>query len=301
MTATTLTICICTSGRPAELDRCLASIEAGDRLPDAVIVSDDSAHPDGRRAVVDVVARYPFANYLEGPRRGLCANRNRVIAAVTTSHLSLLDDDAAVGPNFISNAYRLAASTPDAIFSGDVLEGGDRRTPTTNQTFLGHFGRPPRSGEPLSNIHLNCNVLPTAATRDADFSESIVYGYEDCDYCAQLVARGWRIVYQPELTNSHLPPPSIEKRARHWQAERARFKVRARQLLCWRPDPLSYAGFAAIAPLHFAASALKSGRPDLAFHGWAWLVADLGEAWRLRREAGRSSRVDSSLRGSLQP
>jgi len=72
-----LTFCICTSGRPVELERCLASITGGTRQPRAVIVSDDSAEPGVAKQVQDICGRYEFVTYVEGPRRGLCGNRAR--------------------------------------------------------------------------------------------------------------------------------------------------------------------------------------------------------------------------------
>jgi GT2 family glycosyltransferase len=192
-----------------------------------VVVSNDSRDPKFAAAVQAKCGRFDFVRYVEGPRRGLCANRNHVIRNADTSHVSLIDDDGVVGRDFVDRATRLIDRYPDRIITGDVLEDGVRRTPPTNPTFLGHFGKAVRPGERLENINLNCNVLPRRAFNVALFDESIAYGYEDMDLCAQLLTAGFEIVHIPELVNQHLPPavdPAVLA-FRASQAERARLKV----------------------------------------------------------------------------
>ncbi len=272
----TLTICVCACGRPEVVARCLESIAVGTVLPSAVLVSDDSPAPADREALQAIVGRYPFAEYLEGPRRGLCANRNRVIDAARTTHISLLDDDSVVGTEFVERALSVIDELPETVVSGDVLEDGVRRVQPSNQRFLGHFGDQPNEASPLQNINLNCNVLPLEAGRTASFDERIVYGYEDCDFCSQLAARGWRFSHRPDLVNSHLPPTrAVSSAQRHWQAERARFMTVTRRLVRWQPAALRMAKFAAVAPVHLALTAIRRGDLAHAWRGIPWLVADL--------------------------
>jgi glycosyltransferase involved in cell wall biosynthesis len=258
-----LSICICTSGRPEVLRRCLASIAAGSRLPDDVIVSDDSPTKEQRDEVRRVVAAFSFARYTQGPAKGLCANRNHVIVAATTSHISLLDDDAVVGHEFVESAVRAIASEPAAVFSGDVLEDGVTHTPPSNPTAWGHFGAFPAAGTPLRNVQLNSNVFPRRAFADAAFDERLVYGYEDTDLCDRLVRVGWRIERRPELLNTHLPP--LPRGDRGWLAERERFAVLLR-LRSGRLGPLPAIVFwGPAATAHAAVAYTLRGE-------WGWLL-----------------------------
>ena len=252
MTGLSLTICICTSGRPELLRRCLESISAGDRQPEEVVVSDDSASVASRGEVARVVNDFAFARYLRGPATGLCANRNHVIRAATTTHVSLLDDDAVVGGSFVSHALSAVAQEPDVIHTGDVMEHGVTHTPPSNPTLWGHFGAFPTGGQGLRNVHLNCNVFPRRAFVDAAFDERLVYGYEDTDLCDRLVRAGWRIEHRPELVNDHLPPG--DRKPRNWLAERERFPVLFRirsksfgalgSCLVWAPAAAAHAALA---------------------------------------------------------
>ena len=226
-----IALCICTSGRPTELKRCLDSValslEGGGTALREVVVADDSEDPSVSVSVRAICDGFRFAAYAVGPRRGLCANRNFCIRQTSTSHISLVDDDAVLMSAFLKQVSDLVRSRPEVIFTGDVLENGGRRVRPSNPRRLGHFGRPVHCSEVLRNVHLNCNVFPRAAFEDEQFDERLVYGYEDTDLCDRLVRRGWRIVYVPELVNRHLPPARREGEAdeRGWLAERERFAV----------------------------------------------------------------------------
>ncbi len=249
-----ISLSICTMDRPDVLDRCLASIAAGSAFPDDVCVSDDSTNPDATRIVC---AKYPFVTYLAGPRRGLCANRNGILRAVQTSHVSLLDDDGTVEPDFIEKLRTLLPALQQrTIVTGDVLEYG-RRTRPMNPTFWGHFEAEPR--RELRTINLNCNLFPLAAFRYASFDENIVYGYEDMDLCACLLSKGFHVRYEPKLVNRHLPPhkTETETRRRFRLVQQARFQVTLKRYVLWERNLLKAAAFCVLAPLHRAAHAIK--------------------------------------------
>lgn len=254
-TSISLSICICTSGRPEALRRCLESIYSGQLLPDEIIVSDDSHISTKIQAIC---REFPFARYLHGPQRGLCANRNAVVAASFGDYISLMDDDAVVGPDFFRLASELASRMSlKTILTGDVLEDGNYLIPPSNPSFWGHFGSPVRGR--YENINLNCNIFPRTAFEVARFDEAIAYGYEDMDLCAHLLAAGYQISYHPELVNSHLPPPKdattlgLQRR----QSERARYYTSLKRYLIWQRNPLKALAYSALAPLHRAAHHLR--------------------------------------------
>ena len=53
----TVSLCVCTRDRPADLERCLASVAAGSELPQAVIVSDDGKLSADTRTIVSSLGR----------------------------------------------------------------------------------------------------------------------------------------------------------------------------------------------------------------------------------------------------
>ena len=245
----TVSLCICTRDRPAELERVLASVAAGRALPDVVLVSDDGKAPEAAQAIC---SRFPFVRYLSGPRKGLCANRNAVIAQADSKYLCLSDDDCIISEDFFLRLRELLPTLPaDTIITGDVLEDDVRIVPN-NPSFLGHFRKPPEGT--FRNINLNSNCFPREALRAAQFDESLVYGYEDMDLCAQLLRKGFRIIHVPELRNVHAPPPREKRQdqVRFSHAEQARFRTSLKRYLLWEGKPHLALLYIVIAPLHRA-------------------------------------------------
>ncbi len=252
----TLAICVCTMDRADVLRRCLESISNGSRQPDAIFVSDDSA--DG--AEVAAICR-EFANvtYIEGPRSGLCANRNQVIRQAATSHVSLLDDDAVLSEGFVEEAKRLLATCADNVIITGIVNEDDAQIIPFNPSFLGHFRKPP-NGQ-LETINLNCNVFPRRAFDIAAFDESIGFGYEDMDLCSHLVFLGFRIRFESRLQNTHMPPKRTSSglKARFVRTERARFYTSVKRYMLWNKSYFVLLAYLVIAPIHRALFAVKAG------------------------------------------
>ncbi len=243
-------ICICTMDRPVVLLACLESIAEGDLLPAQVIVSDDSREPQSTQ---NVCTRFPFTEYQAGPRRGLCANRNQVIAAARTTHIALLDDDAAMGSDFVRRALEHAQRNDDrTIVSGNVLDGG-QIFPPGSADFWGRFLQTPR-GDRFETIQLNCNLFPRGAFAVASFDELFTYGFEDMDLCTALLAAGFRIEYDPAMQNRHFPPVqdqrTARKRFRQW--EEARFYCSLKRYFIWEKASLRGLLYLVAAPVQTA-------------------------------------------------
>ena len=93
-----VSVCICTRNRPQELSKALHSVERSTYPAFEVIVSDDSTNDDTKKLMI---SHFPTVKYLEGPRKGLGANRNNVLKSVTGSHVLFIDDDVVLHENFL--------------------------------------------------------------------------------------------------------------------------------------------------------------------------------------------------------
>ena len=290
-----LSIGICTANQPAMLRRCLASIEQGESLPAEVVVGDDSL--DGAQTLA-VCSEFSFVRYVRGPRRGICANRNVVIAATLGEYLSLLDDDAEVTPEFVRTAQNLASLADGrTVFTGDVMENGFDRVPPTNPTFWGHYGRPLSEVGGCETVQLNSNLFPKTAFKDARFDEHIVFGYEEMDLCQQMLSDGFRIEYRRELLSLHLPPPRSKavELFPGLHVERARYYTSLKRYMMWQSRPVRACAYAALAPLHQAAHYIlrKQIRRALAGFGdmtWAFRQALASRKAARALESGPVSR-----------
>jgi GT2 family glycosyltransferase len=251
-----LTLCICTVDRVDILRRCLESILKGSEQPEAVLVSDDSA--DGTEAAM-VCREFEGVTYIQGPRRGLCANRNWVIRHATTTHVSLLDDDAMVSQSFVRDAKALISECADNVIITGIVDEAESQLIPFNPSFLGHFSKPPK--DRFENVNLNCNVFPRRAFEHASFDEAIVFGYEDMDICSHLLFLGFQIRFESRLQNTHLPPKKTSSRLKTQfiRTERARFYTSVKRYMLWNRNYFVLMAYLLIAPAHRALHAVKAG------------------------------------------
>ncbi len=251
-----LTLCICTVDRVDILRRCLESIFRGSEQPEAVLVSDDSA--DGTEAAI-VCREFEGVTYIQGPRRGLCANRNWVIRHATTTHVSLLDDDAMVSQSFIKEAKALISECADNVIMTGIVDEADSQIIPLNPSFWGHFSKPPT--DRFENINLNCNVFPRRAFDHASFDEAIAYGYEDMDLCSHLLFLDYRIRFESRLQNTHMPLKRTDSalKAHLIRTERARFYTSVKRYMLWNRNYFVLLAYLIVAPVHRALHAAKAG------------------------------------------
>lgn len=114
-------VLICTRERPGLLAETIASLLAGDQLPDELVVVDQSAAPSGEPARLGAERGCPV-RYLHVPgERGLSRARNLALASAAHDVAVMLDDDMLVEPAWLGRLLAGLGSAPRAIATGRVL------------------------------------------------------------------------------------------------------------------------------------------------------------------------------------
>ncbi len=252
-----ISLCICTMNRPDELDRCLESVFQSVEKPDEVIVSDDS--PNGE-PVQAVVAKYPGAIYQHGPRRGLGPNRNACIRRVQGSHISFIDDDVCVSPEFFAVARQAIASSDDkTIITGYEMnyrnEEPEKVTPH-NADFWG-LQRVPVQNE-YRAIVINSTFFPRSLFEEALFDERLRYGSEEIDVAQHAVSLGYQIIYQDSLYVHHYPSP-VNREAYKRFLHASRLYATAKAYWQYEHSLAKTFAYILLAPLQLAGSAARRG------------------------------------------
>ena len=245
----TLSLCICTRNRPEDLRRGLDSIAAGRRLPDQVIVSDDS---NEGQTVEAIATAYPFVHYQRGPRIGLGANRNACIAAATGSLIAFIDDDVLIPADFVTRALDLYArygqEQPLTIVSGIEHKHTStevQRVTPHNADFWGYQRLKP-NGEYRSLV-INAAVFPAALFETALFDDKLRYGADEIDIARHAVSLGYRIVLDDALEVDHYP--SEVNRAEYAQVlETSRMYATLKSYRFYEKNPLKTMAYALLAP-----------------------------------------------------
>jgi GT2 family glycosyltransferase len=120
-----ISVCITTCNRPALLAEALQSCAAQGRLPDEVVIGDDSLDQQSERLVESLRSDLPFTiKYKRNvPRLGQNANVNDVFMRSTSSHLVLLHDDDLLTCNALGDLIGCWTENPDltAAFGKQIL------------------------------------------------------------------------------------------------------------------------------------------------------------------------------------
>ncbi|HKH48913.1 MAG TPA: glycosyltransferase [Thermoanaerobaculia bacterium] len=106
-----ISVVVCTRDRPAELARCLQSLQRLEGPAHEVVVVDNAPRDDAARRVV---AATPF-RYVREEAPGLDRARNRGIAEARHGLIAFTDDDVEVEPGWLS---RLASAFADPRVAG---------------------------------------------------------------------------------------------------------------------------------------------------------------------------------------
>jgi GT2 family glycosyltransferase len=272
-TASAVSVCICTRNRPEELARCLQSLHASTHPVAQTIVSDDSTDS---RTLEMVRASYPWVRFVEGPRKGLGANRNRALAEASGDYVLFIDDDACLGPTFLQQCLGLLAKQPSGgrrvIVSGREDNRGTL-VKAHNQSFLGFQNVPYGQGDRLVTIVINATLFPRSLFREIRFDEQLVYGYDEVDVALKAVGRGYTILQCDEAINSHYPS-SVNRAYYRAHTEASRLYVTLKRYASYEKKPLKATAYALCGAAHCTAAAIRQRGP-----------AGLLDAWRTVRTA----------------
>lgn len=206
----TIAVIIPTFNRIELTQNCLASIARHDPINQLIIIDNGSTDGTERLATIKLQTNIGFA-----------AACNRAAATATTDHLIFLNNDTIVHPNWTSIVEHL--EQPDIGIVGPKLIYPDCQIQSAGVAV--DFNRPPG----LEAWNLTTNWADTLADVDAvtgaclairtelfwelgGFDTGYWNGYEDVDLCLASIQKGFRNVYDPTATVTHLESQSGPER-----------------------------------------------------------------------------------------
>ncbi|MBU2359443.1 MAG: glycosyltransferase [Alphaproteobacteria bacterium] len=181
------------------LTKCLSALKpqlaARGQVEVVVVDNGSSASLDLARAAC------PGVRFLTEPRRGAAAARNTGVSATTAPNLFFIDADCVPGPDWLQTALDLCGQ--DGIIGGRVDLFDETPPPRSGaEAFETVFAFPQETYITRKNFSVTANLLTTRVVFDdtGPFDGTVV---EDSDWCQRAVARGWPIVYRPDLAVAH--------------------------------------------------------------------------------------------------
>jgi len=113
-----ISVVICTRDRPADLTRCLRSLQQLNPRPLEILVVDNAPESPATR---ELVAGAPGVRYVAEPSPGLSRARNAGVRAARGSIVAFTDDDVRVTPNWIAAMDHVFRDPSISVVTGLVL------------------------------------------------------------------------------------------------------------------------------------------------------------------------------------
>jgi GT2 family glycosyltransferase len=202
-----ISVCICTRNRPEDLSKAIKSVEFSTYPAHEIIVSDDSTNDNIK---ILIASNFPNVKYLDGPRKGLGANRNNALQLVTGSHVLFIDDDVILNENFLEivcnklTEYAIHKTVDNVIISGIENKNGQLVFPG-EQSFLGYQNVSYKEGDRIRTVVINSAIFPINLFKDTLFDEKLVYGNDEVDLTTRATQKGFEVILCPEAINFHYP------------------------------------------------------------------------------------------------
>lgn len=258
-----LSVAICTRSRPAELQRCLTSLESvADKLHE-VLVSTDGIDVETDEVALAYRDRLPSLTLIRGPRLGLAANRNACVEWATGDYILYLDDDARLDATLLERAMPLARR--DRLVTGFEYRRGEKVT-AHEPNFLGFLRRPP--GKAHRCIVINATIFPRTFLAQRGFDPFFRFGSEEADIAMLATHRGLKIV-PVEAPTHHDHVPRV-RRGNEAAAMRSRAYLSGRRFRTYEKSWLKLLTWAFVGPVH--ALVTTSGKDGI----WGGLKAYTG-------------------------
>ncbi len=277
----TVALCVITHERPTELATALQSAQ-GDNW-DEIVVLDMASNPP-IKAPAGVRLLRSEANV------GAPAGRNRIAEAVTSDIMVFIDDDAVFNTT-AADLVRRQFSLDDGLglIAFRVVRSGGRIV-SMEFPFRGPV-REPRVARPCAYFLAGAYACRKCAVDDAGgYDERFFIYSEELDLSYRLLARGWKLWYEPTIAVEHRPSSLGRSVSRPSQYVQNRW-ITMRRFLPWPLVGLHMAIWTAIT----AAQAAKGGGLSQWARGWLTGIRTpvsrqplkLRRLWEIHRVGGR--------------
>ena len=194
---------IVTRNRVSMLRETLRSIQQSTYPIGEIIVSDDGT--DDATATM-LKEEFPQVLRIDGPRRGISANRNRGIKIAQSPYILLSDDDMIVDSRFVELAMKQILNGDAEMVFTATCDYEEVIFPNALD-FLGFASKPYTPGAPYDTANQQCFVITRKLALDIPYDEVIAsYGYEEMDYAYRVRAAGHSIGCVESCKNIHLAP-----------------------------------------------------------------------------------------------
>ena len=200
---TDLTVVIPTIGRHI-LEDCLAALIAGERLPGAIIIVDQSSSPEIGEMLRPAADLGVDVTHICSAERGRSLGLNRGLNQVTSRFVAVTDDDCVPDSNWISALGAHLRNRPDRVFTGKVTTAGAEPVlGTVIRSGSSVARRPSPAFDRMSggNLGLAMDVIRKVGLFDED---PCVRYSEDGEWAYRALRQQVEIEFVPDVVVCHI-------------------------------------------------------------------------------------------------
>lgn len=201
----TVSVLVCTSGRPQMLGRLLAALASGMRKPEQLVVVNGVQGDSGSQttaAAESQAANFEHVVVVEHPNRNLATLRNLGIPHCTGDIVAFTDDDAIPDADWVLNLARAHANLSGPAAVGGEVRGMRQDSMISRMADVVVFPSPV-PGRPVHTLPtVNMSYSRTLLATVGEFDVTLFRG-EDVDYNWRALQAGVPITFDPALRVRH--------------------------------------------------------------------------------------------------
>lgn len=192
-----LSIALVTRNRPDSLKRTLESLKNQEVYPFEIVISDDSDNLVLKQRNILLAKQYGCI-YVEGPQKGLYANRNFVAKNCCGTHIRTMDDDHEFPKNHIRECIKAIELEPETIWTIGEYYPKDKDkpipSPVAGQLHPRGFAYVPKNMNDYYGISCGGTIYPkNVIERNILNCEYYKFGMMFLEYGARLKKIGYVI------------------------------------------------------------------------------------------------------------
>lgn len=206
--------------QPDMLDRCLASLAAGTRMADEVVVADNGS----AEMPVEICARYGFVRLIRETTPGPGPARNAGIAQTSGEILAFIDADCVADPEWLAAAETEIQKPGATVLGGDVrIHYADPRRLTLLEAYESIYAYRMDKYIARDNFTGTGNlVMKREVFADVGPFAGLSIA-EDIDWGRRATAKGYRIRYVAGMRVYHPARSQLSELRTKWDRHMAHF------------------------------------------------------------------------------
>lgn len=186
--------------------KCIESVLSQTYPVDELLIIDDGSTD----TTVEVASRYPVRILKHASRRGVGAARNTAFKNARNEFVAALDSDCVAAPDWLEKLMNDSSESTVAGAGGRLIGCKFSIADKWRESHMIQDWGSQKMENPVFLYGSNTVYRKSIITKIGLYNELYTTNYEDCDVSRRLMQRGFRLIYNPSATATHLRRDSVK-------------------------------------------------------------------------------------------